>query len=181
MNDDGSEIVLADRDYIEPMEGAFVIAESDGETLSFSTTPPSKSPRLVLDLSDGPSTGSGTANSGTAVVDRVIVRFAEGRVLPKLQIKESSSKLFIQQDGKDYAVVNSGDMGEMIVGFKAEKSGSYTLSFSNENVEFSYLHFIDDLTGADIDLLNTSTGSVATYTFSAGQAQEMHFRLVYRQ
>ena len=69
----------------------------------------------------------------------------------------------------------------MIVGFKAEKSGSYTLSFSNENVEFSYLHFIDDLTGADIDLLNTSTGSVATYTFSAGQAQEMHFRLVYRQ
>ena len=176
MNDDGSEIVPADRDYIEPMEGVFVIAESDGETMTFSTTEPSKSPRLVLNLSSGPST-----SSGTAIIDRAIVRFAEGRMLPKLQIKESSSKLFIQQDGKDYAVVNSGDMGEMLVGFKAEQSGSYTLSFSSENVEFSYLHLIDDLTVADIDLLDTSTGSVATYTFNARQAQKILFRLVYRQ
>ena len=157
MNDDGSEIVPADRDYIEPMEGVFVVAESDGEILTFSTTAPSKSPRLVLDLSGGPSTGS-----GTAVVDRAIVRFAEGRTLPKLQIKGSSSKLFIQQDGKDYAVVNSGEEGEILVGFKAEQSGSYTLSFSSENVEFSYLHLVDCFTGADIDLLSTSS-----YSFNA--------------
>ena len=157
MNDDGSEIVPADRDYIEPMEGVFVIAESDGEPLTFSTTAPSKSPRLVLDLSGGPSTGS-----GTAVVDRAIVRFAEGRTLPKLQIKESGSKLFLQQDGKDYAVVNSGEEGEILVGFKAEQSGSYTLSFGNENVEFSYLHLVDCFTGADIDLLSTSS-----YSFNA--------------
>ena len=157
MNDDGSEIVPAERDYIEPMEGVFVVAESDGEILTFSTTAPSKSLRLVLDLSGGPST-----SSGTAVVDRAIVRFAEGRMLPKFQIKESSSKLFIQQDGKDYAVVNSGEEGEILVGFKAEQSGSYTLSFSSENVEFSYLHLVDCFTGADIDLLSTSN-----YSFNA--------------
>jgi hypothetical protein len=170
MNDDGSEIVPADRDYIEPMEGVFVVAESDGEILTFSTTAPSKSPRLVLDLSGGPSTGS-----GTAVVDRAIVRFAEGRMLPKLQIKGSSSKLFIQQDGKDYAVVNSGEEGEMLVGFKAEQSGNYTLSFSNENVDFSYLHLVDCFTGADIDLLSTS--SYGFYAMTTDKANR--FKVVF--
>ena len=43
MSEDGSEIVLAQRDYIMPLEGVFVIANQDGETLTFSTTPLSKS------------------------------------------------------------------------------------------------------------------------------------------
>ena len=43
MSEDGSEIVLAQRDYIMPLEGVFVIADQDGETLTFSTTPLSKS------------------------------------------------------------------------------------------------------------------------------------------
>ena len=43
MSEDGSEIVLAQRDYIMPLEGVFVIADQDGETLTFSTTPLAKS------------------------------------------------------------------------------------------------------------------------------------------
>ena len=172
MNTDGSEIVAADRDYIEPMEGVFVVANEDNEPLTFSTTGPAKSPRLVINLNRGHST-----SSGTTVVDRAIVRFAKGRMLPKLQIKENNSKLFIKQDGKDYAVVNSDNMGEMQVDFKAEQSGTYTLSFINENVDFSYLHLMDTLTGADIDLLQQPS-----YTFSASaQAGERQFKLFYKQ
>ena len=170
MNDDGNEIVPADRNYIEPMEGVFVVAESDGETLSFSTAASAKSPRLVLNLSGGPSTGS-----GTAIIDRAIIRFAEGRMLPKLQIKESSSKLYIQQDGKDYAVVNSGNVGEILVGFKVEQSGTYTLNFSNENVGFSYLHLIDTLTGVDVDLLE-----MPSYSFKVNMTDKTErFKLEY--
>jgi hypothetical protein len=98
-------------------------------------------------------------------------------MLPKLQIKENNSKLFIKQDGKDYAVVNSDNMGEMQVDFKAKQSGTYTLSFINENVDFSYLHLMDTLTGTDIDLLQQPS-----YTFSASaQAGERHFKLLYKQ
>ncbi len=96
-------------------------------------------------------------------------------MLPKLQIKGSSSKLFIQQDGKDYAVVNSGEEGEMLVGFKAEQSGNYTLSFSNENVDFSYLHLVDCFTGADIDLLSTS--SYGFYAMTTDKANR--FKVVF--
>ena len=39
MSADGSRIELAQRNYILPMEGIFVIANEDGEVLTFSTTP----------------------------------------------------------------------------------------------------------------------------------------------
>ena len=71
-------------------------------------------------------------------------------------------------DGKDYAVVNADRNGacnvstEIPVNFKAEKNGSYSLSFNTEEVSFDYLHLIDNLTGADVDLLANPT-----YSFDA--------------
>ena len=56
MNADGSEIVLAQRDYIMPLEGIFVIAHADGETLTFSTTPLAKSKKHGGNI--GPVNGS---------------------------------------------------------------------------------------------------------------------------
>ncbi|MBR7023398.1 MAG: T9SS type A sorting domain-containing protein, partial [Bacteroidales bacterium] len=59
--------------------------------------------------------------------------------------------------------------------FRPEKNGSYTLSFTNTEVTFSYLHLIDNLTGADIDLLETSS-----YTFNAKTTDyESRFKLVF--
>ena len=76
----------------------------------------------------------------------------------------------------------------MPVRFKAEKNGSYALSFNTENVEFGYLHLIDNMTGKDIDLLagastlrgaSGATGS-ATYTFEARTTDyENRFKLVF--
>ena len=187
INTDGSEIVAAERNYIEPLEGIFVVANENGETLTFSTTALNKGANLTLNLSmGGPSTFQPcleTANSSTtAVIDRAIIRFDEGQVLPKFQINENSTKLFIQQDGKDYAVVNVGRDGvhtvsTIDINFKAKENGTYTLSFVNESIEFSYLHLVDDLTGVDIDLLQQSS-----YTFEAlGQGQEMQFKLIYKR
>ncbi|MBR6878187.1 MAG: choice-of-anchor J domain-containing protein [Bacteroidales bacterium] len=144
VNGDGSEIISAERTYIEAMEGVFVIAEAAGETLTFTTTEPTgKNAQLVLNV---------TSNRSN-VIDRVIVRFGEGHDLPKFQLNPNHTKLYMPKDNKDYAVVNATEMGEMPVNFKAENNGNYTLSFSNQEVEFSYLHLIDNLTGADVDLL----------------------------
>ena len=166
MNAEGSGIVAAQRNYVEPMEGVFVVANEDGETLTFSTTASAKSPRLIVNLS---------SSSMKEVIDRAIIRFDEGGGLPKFQIKDVSTKLFIQQEGKDYAVARDNGAGEMPVFFKASENGTYMLCFIIENVEFSYLHLIDMLTGEDIDLLATPS-----YTFEAKTMDEANrFKVVY--
>ena len=150
---------------IDIMEGVFVIAEEDGETLTFSTSNPNgKIARLTLNL---------TRNN--SLLDRAIVRFDEGRQLPKLQLRESSTKVSLPKEGKDYSVVNATEMGEMPVSFKAESNGYYTLSVNAEEVSFGYLHLIDNMTGADTDLLSNQS-----YTFEARTTDYANrFKLVF--
>ena len=190
MNADGSDIEPAERDSIAPMEGVFVIAEADGETMTFTTTAPNNGSKgIALNLSKGgPSTLRQAQGSGTAVIDRAVIRFGEGRQLPKFQLRGNSTKVYIPQNGKDYAVVYTEKQGEMPLNFKAEENGTYTLSFNAEGVNFAYLHLIDNLTGEDVDLLDGAstlrgasgaTGS-ATYTFEAKTTDsERRFKLVF--
>lgn len=166
MNDDGTEIFAATAAGIEPMQGVFVIASEDNETLSFSTTNPNaKNSMLAINL------GQGRGN----IIDRAIVRFGECRTLPKLQIGSSSSKVCFPKDGQDYAVVAAENAGELPVSFQAAENGTYTIAVSTENVGFGYLHLIDNLTGTDTDLLATPA-----YTFEACKSDyASRFRLVF--
>ena len=155
MNANGTDFEPANRNYVKAMEGIIVIAEEDGEELTFHREAPAKSAMLTLNL------------SGPSFSDRAIIRFDESDMLPKFKIDNNSTKLYITQGNTDYAVVRSESKGELPVSFKAESDGSYVLSISNEGVSFGHLHLIDNLTGADVDLLaGASTGS-ATYTFES--------------
>ena len=178
MNGTGSEVVAGTGNSVEAMEGVFVIANQNGEEMTFSTTEPSmQNQQLVINVtrSRGASTGSATTSTGSATIDRAIVRFGEENALPKFQLNPGHTKVYIPQEGKDYAIVRSATQGEMPLNFKAEKSGTYTLSFSNEEVTFSYLHLIDNMTGADVDLLQQSN-----YTFDARMSDyASRFRLVF--
>ena len=166
MKGDGSEIIAATSNSIEMMEGIFVVAENDGETMTFTTEAPSEpGEKLVMNV---------RSNRGN-VIDRAIVRFGEGRTLPKFQIRNNSSKLYITMDNADYAVVSSEAMGEMPVSFKAAENGNFTLSVNAENVEFAYLHLIDNMTGSDVDLLSTPS-----YSFEAKTTDyASRFKLVF--
>ena len=165
MNDDGSEIMAAEGNSIAPMEGVFVIANTDGETMTFTTSAPNNNGKgIAINVSHG-----------SNVIDRAIVRFGEGGQLPKHQLRENSTKVYIPQNGKEYAVVYAEKQGEMPLNFKAEKSSTYTLNFNAEGVNFAYLHLIDNLTGEDIDLLDTPS-----YTFEAKSTDnESRFKLVF--
>ena len=140
---------------IPAMEGVFVYAEEDGETLTFSTNEPeSNGDALTLNVS-----------KGRSVIDRAIVNFGHpstlrqaqgsgtGQTLPKFQLDPNHTKVYIPQGGKDYAVVNAENQGEIPVNFRAEENGTYTITINSEGVEMSYLHLIDNMTGADVDLL----------------------------
>lgn len=166
MNDDGTEIITGEGNEIGVMQGVFVIATEDGEEMTFSTEAPGTTgEKLVMNVS---------RNRGN-IVDRAIVRFGQGGVLPKFQLNENSTKLYIVEGENEYAVVRSANEGEMPVSFKASENGNYTLSVNAENVEMEYLHLIDNMTGADIDLLATPS-----YSFEARTNDyESRFRLVF--
>ena len=163
MNESGSELIESSG-VIPAMNGFFVVAEEDDEVLNLTTTEPAKVALVALNLSDT-----------RGLIDRAVVRFGEGRILPKFQLNRNSTKVYIPLDNQDYAVVASEGMGEMPVNFKAENNGTYTLAVSAEEVSFNYLHLIDNLTGADVDLLVNPT-----YSFDAQTTDyASRFRLVF--
>ena len=168
MNEDGDEIITPEETMpIQPMQGFFVVATAADQTVTFSEyeTPTVPLDKLVMNLS---------RNRGT-VIDRAIVRFGEGEQLPKFQLNQNSTKLYIPQGNKDYAIVRSAAQGEMPVSFRASENGTYTLAVEAENVEMNYLHLIDNMTGMDVDLLQTPN-----YTFEAKTSDyASRFRLVF--
>ena len=168
MNDDHDEIIPAENPNIAPMEGIFVHTDNDGETVTFSTDGAKANftnERIILSLS----------HNGGKVIDRAIVRFGEGSTLPKLQIRDNSTKLYFTQGNRDYAVVRVNKQDEMPVNFKASENGNHTITVNVDNVKLDYLHLIDNLTGNDIDLLTTPS-----YSFNAKTSDyASRFKLVF--
>ena len=167
MNEEGSALLPEENtEPLQPMEGAFVQAEAEGETAEIT---------VVEEGKKGSSVALNLSSNGK-VIDRAIVSFVKGRQLTKFQLRENSTKVYIEQDNKNFALVNADDeMGEMPVNFKAEKNGNYNLSFNSNNVEFCYLHLIDNLTGNDVNLLNNPS-----YSFDAKTTDyASRFKLVF--
>lgn len=142
---------------IAPTEGVFVKATSTNQSVVFSRNEPV----------EGRNNGSLNVNvlrKGSRV-DLARVRFGEGQNLEKFQLNPNHTKVFILQNGEDYAVAYcEANAGELSLHFKAEDDGSYVLDFSKEEVTFDYLHLIDNKTGADIDLLSTPSYSFEAHT-----------------
>ena len=109
------------------------------------------------------------------VVDNAIVKFNGNSSMPKFLMLEGKAKLYIPQDNKEFAIVSVEAQGEMPVNFKANEDGQYTLTVNAENMEMNYLHLIDNLTGADIDLIANPS-----YTFNANASDyASRFRIVF--
>lgn len=170
MNADGTEIIASNVRTVDPMQGVFVIAASDNEMMTFvPQSDTDESAKIVLNVS----------KDRAGILDRAIVRFEGNGTLPKLMLNPSNTKVYIVQDGKDYAVANVGGDGvhtaSTAVCFKARANGSYTLSVDIVNLDLDYLHLVDNMTGADVDLLQTPS-----YTFEAHTTDYAErFKLVY--
>ena len=135
------------------------------------------------------------AVSNAEVLDKAIVSFNAGDALEKFVFNKDNAQIYIPQDGKDYAIATVGGTDiaryvstEVPVNFKATKNGTYTLTVNVDNVELDYLHLIDNLTGADIDLLHPNAviagkdpqSPAPSYTFTAKTTDyASRFRLVF--
>ena len=203
MNTDGDDIEAVAEYATTPIPaftGVIVEATATGQHVTFTKSSGAKSGaraekqgNLQLTLTkDGPSTGSGTESSGT-VHDKAIVSFNENAQLGKYIFNEKHAKLYIPQGGKEYAIVSVSagrdapwhvSTNEILVNFKATEDGTYTITVNPDNVELAYLHLIDNMTGADVDLLATNGRDamhcVSTYTFTAKTTDyESRFKLVF--
>ena len=161
LNETRDEFVESD-DALAPVEGAFFVSEGASQYALVAIAESSLGKKnfgsyLRLNL---------TQNG--KLIDAARIRFGEGDGMAKIQLNPNHTKVYFTQDNKDYAVVYSEAQGEMPVNFKAEKNGTYTLSFNTENTELGYLHLIDNLTGIDVDLL-------AKLVFATGNASDDNF------
>ncbi len=169
MNTNGDGFTAA-TGAVRPMEGVFVQTSAASQSFKFSRTQIETS-RALLNVNLTKVTMRGVEGSS----DNAIIRFDQGGTLEKFSFRKDASKVYIPQDNIDYAVVSAEAMGELPVNFRANENGSYTLSFTSEEVSFSYLHLVDNMTGNDVDLLQTPS-----YTFDALTTDyESRFKLVF--
>ena len=173
LNENGTAIPnTTTQEPVPPCTGILVKATGDNQTVTFSKPE-----------TDGSAPSNGNLNialtqanvRNNSIMDKAIISFNEGNDLSKFYFGQSNAYIYIPQDNKKFAIVSSEGEGEMPLNFRANENGSYTLNFGSQNVSFSYLHLIDNLTGNDIDLLQTPS-----YTFNATTTDySSRFKLVF--
>ena len=150
---------------LRPAEGFFVKALGEGASITFNArTLPEREvvSSICMEVSDN-----------GKIIDRLYIK-GQDQMLEKFTLNENLTKLFAVQDNQEYAIVPRAEK-EQTVNFKADKNGTYTLNVSTENLDIEYLHLIDNLTGADIDLLVEPS-----YTFEANKSDyASRFRILY--
>ena len=108
--------------------------------------------------------------------------FNEGSQLEKFVFNEKHAKLYIPQDGNDYAIAFSDMNGEIPLNFKTNETGRYTIGFNFENVNGVRIQLIDKLEDKTIDLNKDVSGNVSAYTFMGSTVDRSdRFTLVFTQ
>ena len=152
---------------IAPCTGVMVQLESAGGVTFTKSTEPASISRGIVNLK--------VNRTGGLFVDNAIVRFDGGSLLNKLVIKEDATRIYLPKGNQEYAIVNAEGEGELPVNFKASENGVYIIAADVDTEVVSYLHLIDNITGADVDLLASPV-----YTFSAKTTDYAYrFRLVF--
>ncbi len=112
---------------------------------------------------------------GDVVQDKAFVSFNANDRLEKYIFNKDNVRISVFQSGKDFAIAYASEQDEIPLNFKVARNGQYTISVNADGMDFSYLHLIDNLTGADVDLL-----AEPSYTFEAKTSDyASRFKLVF--
>ena len=163
----GNTVVLAESGHvITPCEAIFAQASAENESVTFSkagTSGKAASSSFDITLTQRSQAERNGVLTSPTTLDRARVRFNSTERLEKFSLNDDQgSLLYIPQGSSRFAVACADGQDEMPLNFKAAQDGTYTLTVETGDLELAYLHLIDHLTGADIDLLQT-----LTYTFDA--------------
>ena len=183
MNETKDDLTVANitaTDPLKPGEGFFLKATGNGASITFNAQ--TRGEAKATELAEVSTITLNLTQDGL-LVDRFILK-RDGEPLEKFTLNENGTRIYATEGGKDYAVATIFGVGrdgvhtvstEVSLNFKAAKNGTYTLTFDTQHLDLEYLHLIDNLTGADVDLLQTPQ-----YAFTAKTTDyASRFRLVF--
>ena len=92
------------------------------------------------------------------------------------ELRLAKGHIWCRHDDQDWAIAfTQPGLTEAAIRFETYQDGEYTLTWNTQNGDFSYLHLVDNLTGADVDCLTQSE-----YRFmSSTDDYKSRFRLVF--
>ena len=91
--------------------------------------------------------------------EKAYVKMNEGVSMPLFYFNGNSSNLYLTHEGKPYVMLVRDGAESIDLNYHSSHKGQHSLSVAAEDLGLDYLHLIDRLTGADIDLLATPTYS----------------------
>lgn len=163
-------VALSSGTPIPPCTGIFVKAKEVEDIVTFSNKKQQSSENhgyINIIVTD-----SDTQN---LVLDQALISFNPNDNLTKFHFFEDSPQVFFTKDSQDFAIISIDSVDMQPFKFKATENGSYTIHFELKNLNLNYLHLIDNITGANIDLLSTTN-----YTFNANTSDYVsRFKLVF--
>ena len=118
--------------------GFLVKANSAGQSVTLNTQEESKASTPICLCIDGEST---------------YVKTGKGVSMPRLSFNGKKSKLYLQRGDKDYVMLVRDQAESIGLCYQPDSQGTHTLHATVDPETTSYLHLIDHMTGADIDLL----------------------------
>ena len=151
MNGDGNDLMVGTIGTANPLlsgEGFFVKATGDDASITFNS------------------------RTNNAERSNITLEVSENGLI--ITLNENSTRIFATEGAQDWAVAviaseaKQSSRTEQPINFKAAKNGTYTLTVNVENMDLDYLHLIDNMTGADVDLL---TPPAFGHPLSEGEAQ----------
>lgn len=185
LNEERNDVIVYDDGefdytYLAPMTAFFAVASANNNNAKITLSP------LDAESHDGEVPGIIRSNESTMSIeltangilkDRVYVKAGEGENCIKFNLNNNSTKLFVPQSNKNYAIAYTEGANVMPMCFTTNESGIYTLNFNTKNMNCSYLHLIDNVTGTDIDLFQTPS-----YTFNSSDSKYANrFKLVFNE
>ena len=116
------------------------------------------------------------ANGNSDMVTVELGRPTQGGALLMQGLRAGNGKIWCHYNDVDYAVAyTQPGVTEAAIRFETVADTEYTMRWNTHNGDFSYLHLIDNVTGADVDCLTTDE-----YRFSANTSDyKSRFRLVF--
>lgn len=175
MNEDRNEVVTVSNPIVGPCTAIFANCYTSGtgnkRKVTFTSSPGgtlnTRSTTCLINIE---------VSNNDNLLDRAYVRFNEQDNLQKFTLNPEATHIYFREDNKDYAIVKGNErMSQLPLYFETHEYGIYTINVKLENMNCEYLHLIDNMTGADIDL-----NATPSYTFRANQGDyACRFKLVF--
>ena len=94
--------------------------------------------------------------------EKTYVKLNEGVSMPLMDYRGQHQSLYLLREHKPYVMLVRDGAESLDLCYEARHNGRQALSVNAEGLGLTYLHLIDNLTGADVDLLRTPSYAFET-------------------